>query len=437
MSFRTRLTLTFAAVFLAAGVGLLISTYLVVNQLFNQNMVSDGALFDGTTPADLSGVTTPAEEFFLLSAEQQDALTWGPATGVPGVTARIPSELVNLTETDTLHGLTLAVASTEVALRGEVLSALGIWSAVILVIFAALAALAAWLLSRTALRRIGRITEATREITQSGLDRRLDLPGPTDEIKELGDTIDEMLGRLEASFERQRRFIANTSHELRTPIATVRSALEIPLAQGRVPEELEAAFARAVRATERSENIIAGLLDMARSDAACPENMEVLDLSTTVAESLADAAERLDSAGLLPESSLNGVAAVRAEPALLRQVVDNLIGNAIGHGRAGGTLRIITAEDPAAGTVTLQVANTAAGSLEGMDWDALVEPFNRGENTRLAASDTAPGEGLGLSLVASIIARYGGTLELAPNAAGEFTALITLPAAAVPAVSAG
>src|SRR5699024_6346004 len=119
-------------------------------------------------------------------------------------------------------------------LSQEVLSGLLLWSVVILLAFTAVAVVLAVWLSRRSFVRIGQITATTQRITRDDLHQRLALSGPADEIKELADTIDTMLDRLEASFIQQERFITNASHELRTPLTTTRTALEIPLTQGQV-----------------------------------------------------------------------------------------------------------------------------------------------------------------------------------------------------------
>ena len=139
-----------------------------------------------------------------------------------------------------------------------------------------------------------------QEVSTTDLHRRLDLPGPRDEIKELADTIDAMLDRLESAFAAQDRFVANASHELRTPLTTSRTALEIPLAQGRVPVDLQPAVRTALRAGEHSDRLIASLLTLSRGQGIAVAGAASIwpRSSTTSADSLAD---RIAAAGLTIE----------------------------------------------------------------------------------------------------------------------------------------
>ena len=156
---------------------------------------------------------------------------------------------------DVIYG---SVIQQSTFLSQSVVGGLLVSSIVLLVVFAFLAAAIAFWLARRSLDRIGEVTKAARAISERDLDRRLDLPGPDDEIKELGDTFDGMLDRLHLAFAAQDRFIANASHELRTPLTTTRAALEIPLQQGDVPAKLEPAITpraagdRAERAADRA-----------------------------------------------------------------------------------------------------------------------------------------------------------------------------------------
>ncbi|MFF9322481.1 histidine kinase dimerization/phospho-acceptor domain-containing protein [Streptomyces sp. NPDC014735] len=147
--------------------------------------------------------------------------------------------------------------------RDAVLHDLFSRSLLVLLAVAALSLAAGWWVARRSLSRIGKVTATARHINDANLHDRLALVGPDDEVKELADTFDAMLNRLERAFADQRRFTAQASHELRTPMTVQRTALEIPLAQGRVPADLEPALRRALAATERSERLLASLLALA------------------------------------------------------------------------------------------------------------------------------------------------------------------------------
>ncbi|MFB6874930.1 histidine kinase dimerization/phospho-acceptor domain-containing protein [Streptomyces sp. NPDC056323] len=156
-------------------------------------------------------------------------------------------------------------------LRHSVLNDPLVRSLLLLVLFTALAALLAWWAGRRSLHRLTQVTGAARRISAgSTLDERLDLSGPRDEVHELGDTFDAMLDRLDRSFIAQRQFTALASHELRTPLTLQRTALEIPLAQGRVASDLKPALQRALDANARTERLIDTLLTLARGERARP-----------------------------------------------------------------------------------------------------------------------------------------------------------------------
>ena|GEM_PF-983311 len=350
----------------------------------------------------------------------------------------------------------------------EVLRSLALWSVGMLATFAAVAVTAAWWLSRRSLGRIARITAATRAISHDDLDRRLDLPGPADEIKELGDTIDAMLDRIEDAFTRQDRFIAGASHELRTPLTTTRTLLEIPLDQGRFPDDVAPAVRGALEANARSERLIAALLTLARSrrsaHSTTPDDggavsggvTDLRDLTAALlTEREAEAAQRdvtlaplraaasaaprplpddvahaaaphATSAGpVAPASSAGGFSAggalpVAADPGFLTLAIGNLLDNAVKHNRPGGTVEVRCGETPTATWV--EVSNDGA-DLTATDLDALREPFHRGDRSRLAGE----GLGLGLALVDTVATAVGGTLHLTARPQGGLTARLSVP----------
>jgi signal transduction histidine kinase len=199
LSFRTRLALIITVVFVAGGAGLLAVQYLVVQQLFAS------AIHVTSLSCELGG----SETVTIPDQGTTGCQLSGTGGEIPGIEGAVIQQTTYLSE--------------------EVSGGLLIGSIVMLVVFAAVAAGIAFWLARRSLDRIGEVTAATRAITERDLGRRLDLPGPNDEIKELGDTIDGMLDRLQLAFAAQDRFVANASHELRTPLTTTRAALEIPL----------------------------------------------------------------------------------------------------------------------------------------------------------------------------------------------------------------
>jgi signal transduction histidine kinase len=302
----------------------------------------------------------------------------------------------------------------------EQLSSLLLWSILLLASFAGLAVLAAWWLSRRSLARITRIISATRDISRDDLQSRLHLTGPDDEIKELGDTIDGMLDRLSEAFERQDRFIAGASHELRTPLTTTRTLLEIPLEQGRVPDELEPALRGALEANARSERIIAALLVLARgSQAAARGSGQDVDLSEVARAAVADH-DAESTTRTVEVDAATTPCRVAADPALVSIAVGNVIENAFRHTPARDGIRITT---EATAEASRLVVASGGRRFTAAEVARLIEPFHRGDQTRLAS----PGTGLGLTLTDTILRAVGGTLTLVPRTQGGITATLTFP----------
>ncbi|WP_366505410.1 sensor histidine kinase [Tessaracoccus sp.] len=262
-------------------------------------------------------------------------------------------------------------------------------------------------------------------MTRDDLHRRLDLPGPADEIKELSDTIDSMLDRLEMSFAQQERFIANASHELRTPLTTTRAALEIPLAQGRVPDHLLPAITRALEANRRSEQLIAALLRLARTAhrAEAPDHPgERTDLALVVADSRRRLGAEIEAAGLTVTTSTSAARVSGVDESLLALAVDNLVDNAIRHNDDRARMHIATGET--GDRAWLEIANSGP-HLTDTEAARLVEPFNRGPDTRTAPAGRSLG--LGLTLVQDVTISLGGTVTLRPARDGGLIARIEFP----------
>ncbi|MCU1422450.1 MAG: hypothetical protein JWN36_2101 [Microbacteriaceae bacterium] len=403
LNFRTRLGLIITGVFIAAGAGLLFAQYLVVVQLFQTAMRVTTVSCLGHQPQVQLGFPseTPPATGCTVQVGEGSGAPIGPGPVV---------------------GAEAAVVQQTQFLSDEVTRGLLIWSIVLLVVFAAIAAAIAFWLSRRSLDRIGEVTAAARDISERHLDRRLDLPGPNDEIKELGDTIDGMLDRLQLAFAAQDRFVANASHELRTPLTTTRAALEIPLKQGAVPRELLPAVRRALRATEQSERLIAALLALARGRART-EEAEVVDLAPLAAAELDELADAARARHITVDSTLATVI-VAGHPALLERAVRNLLDNAIRHNIDGGRLWLrVRAEDDGA---VIEVENTGS-PLTAETVALLTEPFYRGDATRTSTGD---GVGLGLAIAESVAITHGGHLALSPREGGGLVATLSLPAPA-------
>jgi signal transduction histidine kinase len=290
-----------------------------------------------------------------------------------------------------------------------------VWSVVALAIMAGASVALGWLLAGRVLRPLHVITAAAREISATNLHERLALGGPNDELRELGDTFDELLGRLEASFEAQRQFVANASHELRTPLTLERAILEVTLADPAAgAASLRAACERVLAIGEQQERMIEALLTLARSERGV-ERREPLLLDTLAGHALEERREEAARRGLRLESKLER-APIAGDRRLIARLVANLFDNAIHHNTAGGWVAVTTATE--AGEAVLTVANSGP-LIAPEEVERLLAPFHRLGGDRVGHGD---GHGLGLSIVAAIATAHGATLNVRPQADGGLRA---------------
>ncbi len=279
-----------------------------------------------------------------------------------------------------------------------------------------------WLLAGRALRPLREITSTARRVSGENLGERIGLNGPADELKELADTFDGMLVRLDGAFASQRHFVANASHELRTPLAIMRTELDVTLADLHAsPEELRS-MGEALRETiDRCERLIESLLVLARSEAAAGAQ-EPVDLASLAADCITDLRARAADADVRIVPDL-GLAWTPGEPALLERLIANLIDNGIQHNERGGFLKVSTATRD--GQAELRVANGGA-RIDPLDAQALTEPFRR-------LGRAHSGFGLGLSIVRSVVEVHGGKLELRAPESGGLEVSVLMRAARAPA----
>ncbi|GGM45092.1 sensor histidine kinase [Dactylosporangium sucinum] len=272
-----------------------------------------------------------------------------------------------------------------------------------------------WIVAGRLLRPLRTLTATTRRISQDRLDERIALTGPHDELHELADTFDAMIGRLESAFASQRRFVADAAHDLRTPLAIVRTGLEVQLAkrQATVPQWEEVAR-RALTATSRAERMLDGLLALARSDSGVLA-LEPCDLALAAATALSAVDE--EAVDLTVTSDLRP-APVTGDPVLLDRLAANLVDNAVRHNHPGGRVSVST------GPAGLTVRNSGP-AVPPEDLDRLFEPFQRLASGRAASPAST---GLGLAIVRSIVHAHAGTITATPNPQGGLTVTVALPA---------
>jgi two-component system, OmpR family, sensor histidine kinase VanS len=277
-----------------------------------------------------------------------------------------------------------------------------------------------WLLAGRMLAPLTRITDATRTVASGSLSHRIQLEGRNDEFRELADTFDAMLARLEAQVAEQQRFAANASHELRTPLAVTQTLLDVARNDrkgdnGELVDRLQAVNTRAIDLTE-------ALLVLSRADqrSFTPEYVDLSLLAEEAAETLLPLAEQR---GLTIETS-GDMAPAMGSHALLLQLTTSLVHNAIVHNLPEkGNVWVTTSAGLE--SVALTVENTGEDLPPGLV-ETLAEPFRRGTG-RIRTEHT--GVGLGLAIVKSITEAHDGTLALTPRTAGGLSVTVQLPAA--------
>ena len=283
-----------------------------------------------------------------------------------------------------------------------------------------LAAVLGWVVAGWVLAPLKRITGTAQRVSEEHLDERIPVDGPDDELRELSETLNEMLDRLSESFDTQRRFVANASHELRSPLTVIRSEAEVALANPRPDlDELRGMAESVVQASRRTEALLASLLILARSQRGLLHSVPV-DLATVAGEA-ADAASLTAGEESVRLDALLEPAIVEGDSALLERLVANLIENGVRYNRPGGFVRVRT--HTLNGTAELRVENSGP-RVEPAAAARLAEPFER-----LARDADGRGAGLGLSIVRAVSEAHGGTLAIEPRAEGGLVVSVRLPAA--------
>lgn len=412
LTVRVRLTALYTLLFVLCGGAVVAITY-------------------GMLAANLNALAR-AESKASMPAECQDVLINGTSD------ANLKQKCAYVYAAGLSRGKTVQRDATLSALLRESSLALGAGTV--------LSALLGWVVAGRALRPVQRITAAARAASEHDLTARVALSGPRDELRELADTFDIMLARLETSFEGQRRFIANASHELRTPLTVMRTTVDVVLGKpAPTPDEL-LRMGRDVRAAvNRAEALTDALLTLARTDRGLIRR-EPVDLATVVEDvtdstgagvvgagsaGLASASAGLASAGLASASA--GVASagagdcrvhmalspapVSGDPVLLERLVANLLDNALRYNVPQGRVWLDTSTVD--GQAVLVVRNTGP-VVEPVD--GLFEPFRR-----LRDRVGGDGFGLGLTIVASIAGAHGGTVAADPLGTGGLRVTVSLP----------
>jgi signal transduction histidine kinase len=373
---RLRLTLLYGSLFLVSGAALLIVTYLLMADFTSTNTATGGS---------------------------------SPGRRRGGI-ERLPPSAVSLP------------AQQQAAVRHDFL----LGSAIALAIMVIVAIWLGWLVAGRVLRPLRLMTAATQRISEVNLHERLALPGPDDELKDLGDTIDGLLARLEGAFDAQRRFVANASHELRTPLTLERVMLETVLADPAAgAESLRATCEDLLATSQQQEQIIQALLTLARSQRGL-EHRQAFDLAAVTGEVLAARYPEARRLGLRIDAAL-APAMSTGDPQLAQRLVANLADNALRHNVPDGWIDVATGTR--AGRSVIWVANSGP-LIREEEVRRLFQPFQRGGEDRTARPHESAG--LGLSIVEAIAAAHGATVRPRVQPGGGLDIEVSFPVAAGP-----
>jgi signal transduction histidine kinase len=294
-------------------------------------------------------------------------------------------------------------------------------SGIALVIMVAVSIWLGWLMAGRVLRPLRVITATARQISEDNLHQRLALQGPDDELKELGDTVDGLLGRLESAFDAQRSFVANASHELRTPLAMMRTSLDV--AEGKSPpvsKDASVLAGKVRKGLDQADRLVESFLVLAGAQRGVMTDLTTVSLPGIASSALGTRRAAAADLGLAVHQHL-GDAEVTGSETLLARMVANVVDNAVCHNERGGFLEITTEAD---GPIARINVESGGPLLDQAKLAQLAQPFRRLSADRTTSDN---GVGLGLSIVAAIAAAHRGTLDLRARPQGGLRVVIELP----------
>lgn len=417
---RLRLTLLYGSLFLVAGVLLLTLMYALLSNALQPQRRDDDRGGGGGPQGQVVFDGTPDAGDGRFDDGPRDGDTGGAGfvfDGTPGTGAGFAID--GTPEAGDSRTVQEQIDAARQEERDSALRQVKVQAGIALAVATLVALLLGWVLAGRVLQPLRAITGHAREASEATLSSRIALQGPPDELKELADTIDGMLERLESAFDAQRRFAAQASHELRTPLAIIRAEADVVLANEDVSER-EARFGGAVRAAaDRSERLVDGLLALARSESTLRDNAEI-DLAELVGDIVGEHARSADLAGVELDLELDA-AQVSGDQTLLGRMVGNLIENAIRYNAPGGWVRVFAGTE--SGDFVVRVANSGP-VVDPSAVVELFEPFRRGTTHR---GEQPGGHGLGLAIVKSVAAVHGGRVEATARPEGGLIVDVVLP----------
>jgi signal transduction histidine kinase len=400
---RWRLTLLYGGLFLVSGAALLAITYTLVSHEID--VTGEGVSVYSPSGPRHGGVTGSTAQLPLPAL---------PKPKPPPAVARILGS----------PGGREFLRRVEIQTRVDQLHQLEIWSGVALGMMALVSMLLGWVIAGRVLAPLRAITSTTQQISETNLHRRLAIDGPRDELRQLADTIDGLLERLEVAFEAQRRFVANASHELRTPLATMRATLDVAVGKPHVPPQTQVLEAELREDLDEADRLLESFLTLARAQHNELGGQASVSLARLAGDALAARGEEIAAKRLEVHTALAPVC-VTGSQTLLARMVDNVIENAVHHNQTRGLVNVELELD---GETARLVLETGGPVLDQQRVAQLAQPFRRLGAERTGSQN---GHGLGLSIVAAVAAAHGGTLELHARPQGGLRVQITLPAANV------
>ncbi|WP_326768298.1 ATP-binding protein [Streptomyces sp. NBC_01591] len=354
---------------------------------------------------------------YMLAAQ---ALHVGSELPFRIVNGQVTSDVCNLPEKASPESFNAAMNSCVNHQRQQALDTLLNRSLLALVGLSVIAFAFGYAMAGRVLSPLGRITRTARRVAGTDLSRRIELDGPDDELKELADTFDEMLDRLERAFTAQQRFVGNASHELRTPLAINRTLLEVHLSDPQAPPELKQLGKTLLATNERSEQLVEGLLLLARSDNQIVERKPV-DLEEVASRAIDQTRGEAEERGVEIRGE-RAPAVVQGNGVLLERIALNLVQNAVRYNvPEEGWVEVTT--ELRGGQALLVVSNTGP-VVPAYEIDNLFEPFRR-LRTERTGSDR--GVGLGLSIARSVARAHGGRIIAEPREGGGLVMRVSLP----------
>jgi signal transduction histidine kinase len=393
-SVRARIALACAGLFLVTGAALVAATYALVDHSLGAPAVAD---------------QTSTERTLLLQG-------CSPVKSAHSLDLSDPT-VRDLCRQATFGGMRLGAADQRTSDLHELL----LWSLVGLGTAAALAGVLGWATGRRILLPLHTVTAAARRTSQERLGERISFDGANDELKELADTFDAMLARLDLAFASQRRFVANAAHELRTPLTSARTLIDVAMAKPvRTAGQLEVLAVRVRQALGQSEALIEGLLTLARSDRGLA-SYESADLEAAAQDAIDQVSATARDSKIVIDADLSPSPA-RGDRVLLERLAANLLDNAVRYNVTGGSVRVITGTGDGMSYIT--VTNTGPLVPESAV-ESLFEPFTRLDGR----VGNGQGVGLGLSIVASVVNAHHGHLhaEALPNGGMTISARLPKP----------